>query len=63
MQNLHEGINFFVSIVECKGRTHRAFEAEMTLRGHRTVVAGAHRDSVMIQVARDVFVRYARNDK
>ena len=35
----------------------------MALRRHCAVVAGAHCDFVIVQVARNVFVRYSGNDK
>ena len=59
MQDLDERVHLFVGIIECEGRTDSAFEAEMSLRRHRAMVAGADSDTVIVEVVRDVFGRYA----
>src|SRR5271157_889005 len=63
MQDSDERIHLLVGIIECEGRTDSAFEAEMALRRHRAVVAGADSDTMIVEVARDVFGRYAGYDK
>src|SRR5271165_518946 len=63
MQDSDKRVHLLVGIIECEGRTDSAFEAEMALRRHCAVVAGADSDTMIVEVARDIFGRYAGYDK
>jgi hypothetical protein len=63
MKNLHEGIDFFVRIIECKGRTDRALESEMALGRKCAVMAGAHCYPMLFQMVCDILNRDPRDNE
>ena len=63
MEDLYESVDFFIRIVEGKGRAHRALEAEMALGWKCAVVPGSYGDSMIVQVSCNILNRYFRDYK
>jgi uncharacterized protein (DUF2236 family) len=59
VKDLHECVDFFVSIVECEGRAYCALESKMALGWKRTMVPGSYRDSMIVQMSSNILDRYS----